>query len=153
MSSAKFNGIIISYMGNTNGRDEENENRLKYVKQTLSSGLHVCINVVFKSGAFLLPCGADEYEVVPPVILSHHHVWCNAIDTYTLEALCDLNAHCFFMGSGACTLTSNQFIWSLPGVALTDRSIAAFPELAEDMNWLATAEPAGLCTNFPAQYT
>lgn len=155
MSAEKFNGILISYMGNTNGRDENNENRLHYIKKALSRGLHVCINVVFRSGNFLLPCGSEktEYELVPPAILSHQNVWNNAVDPHTLEALCDLNAHCLFLAGSSCTLTSHQFIWSLPDVPLTDRSVAAFPELASDPLWLAGVAPAGLCTNFTANYT
>lgn len=153
MAPEKFYGIVISYMGNTDGRDEENENRLSYVKHALSKGLNVCVNVFFRAGKFYLPCGfdGDELESIPPVLLSNQAVWCNAVDAQTLDALCGLNAHCFSMLTAPHTLTSAQFIWTMPNRALTDRSIAAFPELA-DAGWLDTAEPAGLCSNQPLLY-
>jgi hypothetical protein len=49
------------------------------------------------------------------------------------------------------SLTSAQFIWTLPPHALVSRAIAAFPELAEP-DWLENAEPAGLCSNEPIRY-
>lgn len=150
MRTNKFSGIIISHLGNINGANEEQENRLPYIKKALDAGWHVCAAVIFRSGGFLLP-NARGFEPVPAAFLSKQRVWCNALTPETLDALCNVGAHCFCMAERTCSLTSAQFIWTPADIPLTDRSIAAFPENA-DPNWLTNFEPAGICTEFPANY-
>ena len=155
MSSRKFDGIVISYMGNTNGRDIERQNQLKFVAAALTAGWHVCVTVLFQNGAFLLPHAPDSsgnsFSVVPPAFFSKSRVWAQALDPVALDALCDINAHCFLWAPGEPALTSSQFIWTPPGFDLVDRSIACFPEAADNA-WLQTAEPAGICTEYPGNY-
>jgi hypothetical protein len=150
MGRARFDGIIISHMGNIDGRQPEKENTLPYVQEALKAGWHVCINVVFRNGAFLLPSARGLYSV-PPAMLSKQRVWCRAYDADTADALCNINAHCFILSESFMSFTSSQFIWTMPPHALVSRSIAAFPELAEP-GWLEKAEPAGLCSNEPSLY-
>lgn len=145
-----FSGIIISHLGNINGRLPEQENRLSYLKASLKAGWHVCLDVVFHNGGFLLPHAAG-YDPAPMSFFSQQRVWCRCRDAETLDALCNIKAHSFFVSDAGHTLTSEQFIWTLPPETLVDRSIAAFPELA-DADWLNKQEPAGLCSNQPYQY-
>lgn len=147
---APFEGIIISHLGNTDGRQPENENKLAYVQQALKAGWHVCVDVVFHCGTFLLPY-AGGFNSVSGAILAKQRVWCRAHDPVTLDALCNINAHAFLNTESGLALTSSQFIWTLPGLSLVDRSIACFPEEA-DFSWLTSAEPAGLCSNEPLRY-
>lgn len=146
----KFDGIIISHLGNIDGRHEEKENTLPYIQKALKEGWHVCIDVLFRSGNFLLPHD-NGCTAIPPALLSKQRVWCRAYDADTIDALCNVNAHCFLMSKDFMSLTSAQFIWTLPPHALVSRAIAAFPELADDA-WLENAEPAGLCSNEPIRY-
>lgn len=147
---ARFDGIIISHLGNIDGRQEKKENTLPYIQKALKEGWHVCIDVLFHNGNFLLPHD-DGYSAIPPALLSKQRIWCRAYNADTIDALCNVNAHCFLMSKDFMSLTSAQFIWTLPPHALVSRSIAAFPELA-DADWLANAEPAGLCSNEPIRY-
>lgn len=150
MRRHKFNGIIISHLGNIDGRHPEKENTLPYVHAALNAGWHVCVDVAFKNGGFLLPTDSGNY-VAPPALLSKQRVWCRAYDPETMDALCNIHAHCFLASQTFISLTSAQFLWTLPPHPLVDRSIAAYPELA-DPDWLANFEPAGLCSNEPARY-
>jgi hypothetical protein len=149
-SRPRFDGIIISHLGNIDGRNEERENTLPYIQEALKAGWHVCIEVVFRNGNFLLP-HIHGMTPVPPALLSKQRVWVRTHDAETLDGLCTINAHCFFGGESPLALTSSQFIMTMPPEMLSSRSIAAFPELAEP-EWLLSAEPAGLCSNEPLRY-
>lgn len=155
MSKRKFDGIIISYMGNTDGRDIEKQNQPKFVNAALADGWHVCVTVLFQNSSFLLPHAPDEngrsFSAVPPAFFSKARVWAQALDTGTLNALCDINAHCFMWSPDEAVLTSSQFIWTPVGYELVDRSIACFPENTDNA-WLFDAEPAGICTEYPFEY-
>lgn len=150
MGRQRFEGIIISHLGNINGRDETRENRLAYVQEALKAGWHVCVDVVFHCGSFLLPFDGG-FNSVPPAFFSKQRVWCRAHDPVTLDALCNVNAHTFLNTDSGLALTSAQFVWTAHPHELVSRSIAAFPENAPP-EWLAAAEPAGLCSNAPALY-
>lgn len=146
-----FSGIIISHLGNIDGEKQEQENRLKYVQAALNQGWHVCVNVVFLNGAFVLP-HVNGFDPAPPSFFSKSRVWSRAHDPETLDALCNINAHALTStGEAGFVLTSAQFIWTLPPNKLSDRSIAVFPEIGPE-NWLDQYEPAGLCSNQPAYY-
>jgi hypothetical protein len=152
-SGLKFTGIVISYMGNIDGRNEELSNHPKYVEKALKAGYHVCVEVVFHNGGFLLPhapINGFNYSPMPPAFFSRQRVWALTTDTESLDALCNIGAHCFAIAERP-TLTSAQFIWTPPPHRLVDRSIAFFPEEA-DPAWLDQAEPAGLCSNEPIRY-
>jgi len=150
MRKQAFSGIIISHLGNTDGRQPELENTLAYVQKALKEGWHVCIDVIFHKGSFLLPFDGG-YNVAPPAMLSKQRIWCRAHNAETIDALCNINAHCFLNSDSFMSLTSAQFIWTLPPHELIDRSIAMLPETAPP-DWLASAEPAGLCSDEPRRY-
>jgi hypothetical protein len=145
-----FSGIIISHLGNIAGRQPEQENSLVYLKAALTAGWHVMAEVTFQNGAFFLPT-AKGAVYAPPSFFSGQRVWCRATDPTTLDALCNVGAHCFSGGFGPYVLTSHQFFWTLPDNQLVDRSIAVYPELGSP-DWLNAAEPAGICSNEPAAY-
>lgn len=150
MRRAAFSGIIISHLGNTDGRRPELENTLAYVQKALKEGWHVCVDVVFHCGSFLLPVEGG-FNVVPMALLAKQRVWSRAHDADTMDALCNINAHCFLNSESFMSLTSSQFIWTLPPHALVSRAIAMLPETAEP-EWLENSEPAGLCSNEPRRY-
>lgn len=149
MARQSFQGIIISHLGNIDGANPQQENKLSYVEKALKAGWHVCVDVVFYHGGFILPFDGG-FNPVPPAFLSKQRVWCRAHDPETLDALCNVNAHAFLSTEGL-ALTSSQFIWTLPTHLLTVRSIAVFPEQVGP-EWLAYAEPAGICSNEPIRY-
>jgi hypothetical protein len=147
---ARFDGIIISHLGNIDGRQPELENTLKYVQASLKAGWHVCVDVQLLNGGFVLP-NENGFSVAPPSFFSQQRVWSRCYNAETLDALCTIGAHAFMGGEIPLSLTTAQFIWTMPPRELSPRSIAAFPELAEP-SWLDNYEPAGLCSNEPARY-
>lgn len=149
MLRERFEGIVIANLGNIRGRDEVNENKLSYIQAALKSGWHVCVDVVFHCGSFILPFNGG-FNPVPGAFLSKQRVWCRAHDANTLDALCNINAHALF-NSDAPGLTSAQFIWTPAPFVLSPRSIAVFPEQAAS-SWLENAEPSGFCSNCPVNY-
>jgi hypothetical protein len=147
---ARFDGIIISHLGNINGRDEKRENTPAHVDKALKAGWHVCVDVIFKNGGFFLP-HANGNSVLTPSFFSKPRVWSRAYDPETADALCNIGAHNFVYAGGFLALTSSQFVWTPPPHPLTARAIAYLPETAA-AQWLADAEPAGLCSDTPAAY-
>lgn len=145
-----FEGIIISNLGNIDGRQPERENTLKYLQAALKAGWHVVADVQFANGAFLLPTSSG-FNGAPPSFFSNQRVWSRCLDADTLDALCNIGAHAFLGGDVPLSLTSAHFIWTLPPRELAPRSIAAYPELANP-DWLDNYEPAGLCSNEPLRY-
>lgn len=149
-SSPRFEGIIISHLGNIAGRQPKQENRFKYLKAALDAGWHVCADVVFYQGGFLLPYDGG-FNPAPPSFFSNQRVWSRCYNADTLDALCNIGAHAFMDAEHMPTLTSSQFIWTPANRELSPRSIAYLPEMAEP-TWLDSYEPAGLCSNEPASY-
>ena len=145
-----FDGIIISHLGNINGPEPERENTFSYIQAARKAGWHVCMRVIFRYGKFLLP-HANGYDVIQPAFLARQHYWSCALSPETVDALCEINAHCFLAAAEHPTLTSAQFVWTPPPHYLTPRAIALFPEAGPE-NWLSTSEPAGVCSDYPAQY-
>jgi hypothetical protein len=144
----RFDGILIANLGNIHGSQPEKENRLAYLKATLDAGWHVCVNVVFHQGSFLLPFDGG-FNIAPPGFFSKQRVWSRCFDCETLDALCNVGAHALF-DSATPTLTSAQFIWTPPPHELAPRAIAFLPETSP--GWVEKFEPAGLCSNSPARY-
>jgi hypothetical protein len=147
---AAFDGIIISHLGNISGRIPDRENRLTYVQAALQAGWHVMVDVRYHNGGFYLPHDSG-FDCVPPAFFSKQRIWSRAADPETLDALCNIGAHALVASNAPFTLTSSQFVWTLPGQPLSQRAIAVYPELGE-ANWLDLYEPAGLCSNEPAAY-
>ncbi|NBT76109.1 MAG: hypothetical protein EBT15_09100 [Betaproteobacteria bacterium] len=145
----RFDGILIAHLGNINGPRPDKENRLAYLQAALKAGWHVCAEVVFHQGSFLLPFDGG-FNVAPPSFFSNQRVWSRCYDAETLDALCNVNAHAFLVNEAGPTLTSAQFIWTPSPRELAARSIAFLPEDAP--GWVEQFEPAGLCSNCPARY-
>ena len=149
-TSQRFDGIIISHLGNIAGRVPERENTIKYLQEALKAGWHVMADVQFVNGAFILPHD-NGFSAAPPSFFSNQRVWSRCQNAETMDALCNIGAHAFIAGDSPLALTSAQFIWTLPPRELSPRSIAVYPELAET-DWLEQYEPAGLCSNEPMNY-
>lgn len=154
-SRTPFPGIVISLRGNISGRDEAHENHPQFVQKALKAGWHVCVDVFFQHGTFFLPhapINGRTYSPMQPAFFSNQRIWSRALEPTALDALCNINAHCFMFNVEP-TLTSAQFIWTPYPHGLTDRAVAYLTATCDDpAAWLATSEPAGLCSNEPASY-
>lgn len=141
--------ILISYLGNISGRDEQRENTTDYIQAALKQGYNASCEVLVQHGAFFL-LTANGLQRLPYAMLSNPKMWFGALNAPTLDALCAASAHAFPCGA-ALALTTVGYLWCQPGVQLTPRSIAVLPEEAP-ADWLSAEEPAGLCSAVISRY-
>lgn len=142
--------ILISHRGNISGPIKEKENSPNYIKNALSSGFDVEIDVWFIDNQFYL--GHDEpTHKVEEKFLINSSFWCHAknLDALT-QMLKNKNIHCFWHQNDDVALTSNSFIWTFPGKEIAStRAIAVLPERIQGWN-ISCAY--GVCSDYVRQY-
>ena len=125
--------ILISHRGNTTGPDPENENKIKYLMEAISSGYQVETDVWVKGGTFYLGHDMPQY-VVDKDFLLRSELWCHAKNLDALCYLLKLGAHCFWHQDDDFTLTSGGYIWTYANKELCSKSICVLPEVAHYSN-------------------
>ncbi|MBY0369879.1 hypothetical protein K2X33_04280 [bacterium] len=147
--------LLISHRGNLSGPQPEWENHPDYIRQALAQGFQAEIDVRAEGGSWRLGHDSAQFLVDADFLLQPG-LWCHAKDLLTLKALMDLGAHCFFHDTDAATLTSQGWIWTFPGKALTARSIAVVPEKAFPSDrakaWGYAREAAGICSDWVGDF-
>lgn len=144
--------ILISHRGHLNGPIEIlGENNPEQIDLVLrqKEGYHVEIDVWLKKDKWYLGHDIPCYRVYTEW-LQNPRFWCHAKDIPTLNALLEIKAHCFFHDADAVTLTSQGYMWTYPGQALSPKSICVLPEqlkFAQPMN-----VPAGICSDYIKRY-
>lgn len=121
----------IAHRGNIEGKNSELENTPDYIYQALANDYHVEVDVWYHNCQLYL--GHDKPLMpVPENLLSKFDIWWHAKDIETLFYLKQNRAgvRYFFHNKDACTLTSNNLIWTYPGKKLTPDSICVMPENA-----------------------
>lgn len=143
--------LIISHRGNISGADPSKENHPDQIKKILNLGFQVEIDVWFSKNKYFLGHDAPQYQV-DRAFLSQHKLWCHAKNLETLHELKSKGhlIHCFFHDKDDATLTSQGYIWTLPGKPLiSNRSIAVLPEKFPQINWKVAG---GVCTDYIEKY-
>ena len=137
--------IIISHRGNTNGPNKEKENEPEYVKETLQS-FNVEIDVWYLDGKWYLGHDSPRY-LVDLNFLKQSGMWCHSKNIAGLSELMKYSSeiNCFWHQEDDVALTSFGYLWTYPGKALTNKSIAVLPEKAYFKNLKSAA---GVCTDF-----
>ena len=137
--------IYIAHRGNVNGQHSEFENSPMYVADAIERGFDVEIDVWMKNDAWWL--GHDNpTHAIDANFLLHDRVWCHAKDLDALQALLSIGAHCFWHQNDDVTLTSSGYMWTYPGIALTEKSICVMPERA-NYTHSELASAAGVCSD------
>ncbi len=140
--------FLISHRGNLNGVESENENSPNYIKNAISHGFHVEIDVWDVAGTYYL--GHDDPQhIVNKEFLSNNRLWCHAKNIDALHHMLKDGIHCFWHQSDDVAITSKGFIWTYPGKNLTNKSIAIFlgpPEDDFDKNI------SGICSDYIQQF-
>lgn len=133
--------IAISHRGNLTGRQPDLENSPNYILAAIDAGFDVEVDIHRLDGQLWLGHDGPEYKIDPHFL--NDKLWCHAKSIDALDLLMDLGVHCFYHVGDAVTLTSKQFLWTLPGQLLTPRSICVLPELND---WDFT-NCAGFCSD------
>ena len=136
--------ILISHRGNTNGPKPELENNPKYIKESLTNGFHVEVDVWKLEDKLYLGHDSPEY-LVDLKFLDNNMLWCHCKNIEALEFLLNKDVRCFFHDSDDTTLTHDGYMWTYPGKLLTKRSICVMPE--KD-NWNIPEYVAGVCSDY-----
>lgn len=120
---------FIAHRGNTNGPQADYENNPLYVKNALSRGFDVEIDVWYEKNNFYLGHDSPKFLLLEESLLVDDHVWCHAKSLEALEKLlANKSSNCFWHQTDDYTLTSKGFIWTYPEKRLTKNSICVTNE-------------------------
>ena len=138
--------ILISHRGNTHGPFPLIENNPEYVDTTILLGYNVEIDVWVIEGTFHLGHDKPQYGVSLDWLNERKDkLW---IHCKNIEALVYLSVndklHLFYHTDGI-ALTTKGFLWTVPGLLIGSKSIAAMPELIENWN---IKNAYGICTDY-----
>jgi hypothetical protein len=146
--------IYIAHRGLFAGPDVSKENHPDQINLAISKGYHVEVDIrVIDKKLYL---GHDEpvYEIKEDFI-KNRKFW---IHCKNIEALYYFATHIsekynyFWHENDQYTLTSKNYIWTLPGKNLTDRSIMVMPEYI-DKTLIQTKDVLcyGICSDYIEQ--
>lgn len=118
---------FIAHRGNVDEKNPTRENTPGYIEEALARGFDVEIDVWHMDGSFHL--GHDfPGSMISEKFLQDKGLWCHAKNIKALHGLLSIGANCFFHSNDDVVLTSSGYIWTFPGMELTNRSICVLPE-------------------------
>tara|TARA_R110002020_G_scaffold11692_1_gene43712 strand:- start:2071 stop:2514 length:444 start_codon:yes stop_codon:yes gene_type:complete len=144
---------LISHRGNIRGRQPDLENSPEYIKDAISKGYDVEIDIWWYNKNFYLGHDNPTYKIYSE-FLQQPSLWCHAKN---LEAIVEMKKfnnwylkpiHYFWHQSDDITLTSQGYIWAHPGKQPIKDSIAVLPELYNDS--FDTCQ--GICSDYIENY-
>lgn len=138
--------ILISHRGNTNGIRKD-ENSPYRIIDVLNNGYHCEIDVWYESNKFWLGHDKPTYSI-DLNFLCNSKLWCHAKNIEALDIMTDNNIHCFWHENDKYTLTNKGYIWSYPGVKITNKCVIIDlykPSIQYDCY--------GICSDFIEKYS
>jgi hypothetical protein len=139
---------LICHRANLWGADAKRENKIEAIKECISLGFDVEIDLRFYRNKFYL--GHDErQESIPFDLLQKlkNKLWIHCKD---LEALHELNGsklNYFWHDKDQYTLTSKKTIWTFPNQKVTDNCVIVCQTLEETNKYLKSSAYK-VCTDF-----
>ena len=140
--------IYISHRGNLTGKQPERENTIEYIDEALAKGYHCEIDLWFIDREFYLGHDEPQYLVEQWSFLHNERLWCHAKNYDALQALLNMDIHCFWHQEDDYTVTSKGWIWAYPNKPGNKRTIAVMPEI-DDMDVTAFD---GICSDYIERY-
>jgi hypothetical protein len=142
--------ILISHRGNINGKNLKLENNPDYIIKALSLGYNCEIDLRYIYGHLFLGHDKKEYEIDQEFIKADN-LWihCKSIETLEYLKHIKFNGEYFWHQYDDVTLTSNGYLWTLPGKYLTKYSIAVLPEVKKFEN---IEKCYGICSDYVINY-
>ena len=140
---------LIAHRGLFEGPNKERENHPDQIKQALQKGYDCEIDIWYLDHCWMLGHDGPKY-IVDHTFLEQPGLWIHAKNLTALYVLgADAKLNFFWHQEDDYTLTSQGYIWTHPGKALTENSVMVMPEW-EDAT-LANAREAkcyGVCSDF-----
>jgi hypothetical protein len=120
---------FISHRGNISSRAIKEENHPEKILYCLHSGYDVEIDVWYINNEYFLGHDFPEHKI-NKTFLSDKKLWCHAKNLSSLKNMLELQyVNCFWHQNDDFTITSGGYIWTYPGLELTQNSICVLPEL------------------------
>ena len=137
---------LISHRGNLNGRDPDNENSIEYIKNALSYGFDVEIDIFYYNERLWLGHDEPSYLIKDINFLKNDKLWCHAKNLQALEILIsDKEIHSFWHQKDDVTLTSRGYIWTYPDIKPLKNAILVVEKKTEKNN---LPECLGICSDY-----
>jgi len=145
--------ILISHRGNINGKNESEENKPKYIIESINLGYDCEVDLWVKNNNLFLGHDLPQYNI-PLSFLQENwkHLWvhCKNIEALTfLNELEDPSIHFFWHQEDDLTLTSRKIIWAYPGKQPIMNSIAVMPEINNEKD---LSSCIGICSDQIKKY-
>lgn len=121
--------IYISHRGLINGPNKKLENKPDIITETLNKGYECEIDLWVINNNFYLGHDEPQYNINLDFI-KMPKLWIHAknLDAFYWLTQSNLGLSYFWHQTDDFTLTSNNYIWTYPGLPLTSRSVLVLPE-------------------------
>jgi len=145
--------LLISHRGNTNGKQESEENKPSYIANTLSKGFDCEVDFWFIDNKFLLGHDEPQYEIPFDFIQSYYrYLWIHCKNYDALSKLIEIDRggiylNYFWHDKDDVAVTSKGNLWANPGTYI-ENSIAVLPEIKKDK----LDGRLGVCSDFISNY-
>jgi len=142
--------ILISHRGNTAGPNIEKENSPEYLKEAISMGYNVEVDIWLISQTIFLGHDEPTYEVTEDFIKEiSKEAWfhCKNIESLYMFKTKYPDFKYFWHESDKFTLTSNNIIWTYPDQPVTPQSImVCLSRVPSD--WTDSDSVYGVCSDY-----
>jgi hypothetical protein len=135
--------LLISHRGNLDGPSDD-ANNPNYVAIALAK-YDVEIDVWFQNGQFLLGHDKPQYPINDQFLLQHR-LWCHAKNPDALERMSKLDVHCFWHQNDYYTLTSQNYVWTYPGMPILSNGVINASPL--EFTQVIESKAFGVCTDY-----
>jgi hypothetical protein len=143
--------IFIAHRGNINGPNEEQENQIEYIKNTIQKGFNVEIDLWKIKDDLFLGHDVPQYDVSFNFLNDNKNVlWCHCKNLDALIFCLNNNLRCFFHNVDDYTITSDGFIWCYPNKQTNEKCICVLPEWNNNKVDFTTIE--GICTDYVIEF-
>ena len=141
--------IYIAHRGNLNGPNKEKENKPEYIIEAINQGFQVEIDVWYIDGDFFLGHDSPDYKIEKN-FLKNKKFYCHAKNMDAIKELMRIRNETNFFSHDLdnFVLTSNNKIWTFPGLDLCENSICCMPEKKNQY----PDGCYGVCTDYPLKY-
>lgn len=142
--------ILIAHRGNIDKPKPQFENSPEYIKQALTKGYEVEIDVWYQERKWFLGHDSPLYPIKIS-FLKQEKLWCHAKNIQALYEMLKTHIHCFYHQNDDVVLTSQGYMWTYPGHTLTSTSICVMPEWKENKG-ISLTDCAGICSDYISNY-
>ena len=141
----------ISHRGNLNGRNEDLENRPKYIDYAIKNGYDVEIDIRLINGVLFLGHDKEQYPVsIDWLIKRKEYLWIHCKDFFSLSYLLGLSNNplkVFYHKNEEYTIISNNNIWSHNQSVIDNRCIIPLLSKEEIESW-KPMNVYGVCSDY-----